>query len=97
MRPKLPSIVLVRGTSRCRADAGQFLAVENLSTRTPIKAAQAGAGGDKLSASWPARRRNKSIIELAKPMRIDRIYAVVFVLIHDLPLLRVVGGTFQRI
>jgi hypothetical protein len=93
--PRDQTSFLVGGTSRCRTDAGHFLAVENPSTRTPIKAAQARAGGDRLSASWPARRRSKNIIELAEPTGIDRIYAVVLTLIHWL-LLRVVAGTYPR-
>ncbi len=59
------SLLLVGSTSRGGTDAGNFLAVENTRARTPVKTAEAGAGSDRLSPSWPARRRSKSIIELA--------------------------------
>jgi hypothetical protein len=79
------SIVLVGSTSRGRSDAGHFLAVKNPCTRTPAAAAEARAGRNKLGASWPGRRRIRSVVEVAKPMRMDRVSDVVLVAIHDSP------------
>ena len=74
MHPKanFPSIALVSSTSRGRTEPGPFLAIKNVRATTPAAAAEAGAGRDKLGASWPARRRVRNVVEVVKPMRIDR-------------------------
>ena len=65
--------VPVSSTSRGRASSGHFLAIKNSRARTPAPATEAGAGRYKLGASWPARHRVRSVVEVVKPMKMDRV------------------------